>query len=104
MSDYSAMSLPALLTTIPPLHDDTSNWAIFAMCFQEAMEAMNQWGHFDGTTMHPILKNATHPTNMEKQAIKEWEQEDHAVQYHLSRQLPDYIFIGLTNHKTAKGQ
>ena len=76
---YVAMSILALLTTIPSLHDDASNWAIFAMHFQEAMEAMNRWGHFDGSTMHPVLKGTTHPTTTEVQAIKEWEQEDHAA-------------------------
>jgi len=73
------MSILALLTAIPYLHDDASNLAVFAMYFQEAMEAMNYWGHFDGTTTCPILKDATHPTNTENLAIKEWEQEDCAA-------------------------
>jgi len=73
------MSLPALLANVPPLHDDASNWAIFTMHFQEAMEAMNRWGHFDGSTTRPVLKDTTHPTNTEVQAIKEWEQEDRAT-------------------------
>jgi len=101
---YIIMSLPALLTAIPHLQNDTSNWAIFTMYFQKAMEAMHCWGHFDGTTICPILKDAAHLTNVESQTIKEWEKEGCAVQYHLSRWLPDHIFLGLINHKTAKGR
>jgi len=101
---YIAMSIPALLGTIPSLQDDISNWAVFAMRFQEAMEAMNRLGHFDGTTICPVPKDTAHPTNTEKQAIKEWEQEDRAARYHLSRQLPDCIFIGLIDHKMAKAR
>jgi len=101
---YIVMSLPALLTAIPHLQNDTSNWAIFAMRFRKAMEAMHRWGHFDGTTMCPVLKDAAHLTNAESQTIKEWEKEDRTTRYHLSRWLPDHIFIGLIDHKTAKGR
>jgi len=104
MLQYIIMSLPVLLTAIPYLQNDTSNWAIFAMHFRKAMEAMHCWGHFDGTTMCPIPKDAAYLTNAESQTIKEWEKEDCATQYHLSRQLLDHIFIGLINHKTAKGR
>jgi len=101
---YIVMSLPALLTAIPHLQNDTSNWAIFAMRFRKAMEAMHRLGHFDGTTMCPVPKDAAHLTNVESQTIKEWEKEDCAARYHLSRRLPDHIFIGLIDHKTAKGR
>ena len=40
------------------------------------MEAMHCWGHFDGTTICPVLKDIAHPTNVENQTIKEWEKED----------------------------
>jgi len=98
-----AMSLPALLTAIPPLQDDTSNWAIFAMHFQEAMEAMHRWGYFNRTNTCPVPKDAAHPTNAESEAIKEWKHEDVMVQGLLSLRLPDRIFIRLITHKTAKG-
>jgi len=68
------------------------------------MQAMNHWGHFDGTTTRPIPESVAHPTSAENQAIKDWEQEDCATRYHLSRQLPDHIFIGLVDHKTVKGR
>jgi len=54
--------------------------------------------------MCPVPKDAAHLTNAESQTIKEWEKEDCAARYHLSRQLPDHIFIGLIDHKTAKGR
>ena len=59
-------------------------------------------GRFRG--QQACTRYTTHPTNTENLAIKEWEQEDYAARYHLSRQLLDYIFIGLINHKTAKGR
>jgi len=54
--------------------------------------------------MCPVPKDAAHLTNAESQSIKEWEKEDRAARYHLSRRLPDHIFIGLIDHKTAKGR
>jgi len=99
------MSFPALLATIPPLQDDASNWAIFTTRFREAMQAMHRWGHFDGTAMCPIPKDAAHPTNTENQAIKEWEREDAAARYHLFRNLPPQIVLCLLDcPKTAKAR
>ena len=99
------MSFPALLATIPPLQDDASNWAIFTTHFREAMQAMHRWGHFDGTAMCPIPKDAAHPTNTENQAIKEWEREDAAARYHLFRNLPPQIVLCLLDcPKTAKAR
>ena len=68
------------------------------------MEAMNRWGHFDGTTTCPVPKGAAHPMNAESEAIKEWKREDVMVRGLLSPRLPDRIFIRLIDHKTAKGR
>ena len=68
------------------------------------MEAMSRWGHFDGTSTCPVQRDAAQPTVDEIKAIKVWEQEDCAMRYHLSRQLPDFIFIGLVDHKMVKVQ
>jgi len=98
------MSIPVLPTTVPSLKEDGSNWATFAMRFQEAMQATHHWGHFDGTNTCPVPKDAAHPTNAESETIKEWNREDVVVRGLLSPRLPDWIFLRLIDHKTAKGR
>ena len=43
-----------------------SNWAIFLLRFQEAMEANCKWGHFDGSSKHPTSVDPDKPTDKEK--------------------------------------
>jgi len=87
------MSIPVLPTTVPSLKEDGSNWATFAMHFQEAMQATHHWGHFDGMNTCPVPKDAAHPTNVESETIKEWNHKDIVVQGLLSPRLPDWIFL-----------
>jgi len=97
------MSILVLPITVPSLKEDGSNWATFATCFQEAMQATHHWGHFYGTNTCPVPKDAAHPMNVESETIKEWNCKDVVVQGLLSPRLPDWIFIQLVDHKTAKG-
>jgi len=46
-------SEPTLPSTVPRLESDGSNWPIFNLHFQYAVEEKGFWGHFDGTTTRP---------------------------------------------------
>jgi hypothetical protein len=45
-------------TSVPRLEPTRSNWAIFSMWFQEAMEANQKWSHFTGTPNRPAPADA----------------------------------------------
>jgi len=40
----------SLPSSIPKLDASGLNWAIFSVCFQDAIEAKGFWSHFDGTS------------------------------------------------------
>ena len=56
------------IPNIPCLKPSGSNWAIFLLRFQEAMEANWKWGHFDRSSMHPTAADPSKPTDDEKAA------------------------------------
>ena len=61
MAAGSTMNDP-LPTSVPRLESTGSNWAILSMWFQEVMEANQKWGHFDGSTKHPVPADENKPT------------------------------------------
>ena len=102
------MSAPSTIeqlpSNIPHLEADGSNWAIFTMRFQEAMQATRCWSHFDGTSTTPTAKDPNKPTDVEKKEIEAWEHDDTAARYLLSQRLPNTIAVRLYAHKTAKAR
>ena len=57
------------LPNIPCLETNRSNWTVFLLHFQEAMEAYGKWEHFNGTSTYPVPTDANAPTTDEKKAI-----------------------------------
>jgi len=98
------MSFPTLPATVPHLKEDGSNWAAFAMCFREAMQATHRWGYLDGTIMCPVPKDNAHPTTAERQAIKEWEHGNGPARGLLSTRLADKTLLRICRHETAKAR
>ncbi len=91
-----------LPTSIPHLKPNGSNWAIFSMRFQEAMEANQKWGHFDGTTPCPVPANTTTPTDAEAKAVANWRQDKIVAKYLLSQRLPDSTAVRLKSLTSTK--
>ncbi|KAI9459736.1 hypothetical protein BJY52DRAFT_1186356 [Lactarius psammicola] len=79
----AAMNDP-LPTSVPCLDPTGSNWAIFSMRFQEAMEA-NQ-----------------NLQDNEKSAINEWKHEETIAKYILSQRLPNSTAVCLKTLQSAK--
>ena len=84
-----------LPTSVPRLEPNGSNWAIFSMRFQEAMEANQKWGHFDGSTAHPVPADPSKPTDDEKKAMAAWDLDETISHYMLSQQLPNSTAVHL---------
>ena len=95
MSDPNANS-------VPHLEPNGSNWAIFSMCFQEAMEANLKWSHFDGSATRPVPKDAKNPTDDEKKSGLAWDQDEVMAHYLLSQHLPDLTAVCLKGLASAK--
>ena len=84
-----------LPTSVPRLKPNGSNWAIFSMRFQEAMEANQKWGHFDGSTARPVPADPSKPTDDEKKAMAAWDLDETVSCYMLSQRLPDSTAVCL---------
>ena len=54
-----SLSNDTLPTSIPKLDHHGENWAIFKIRFQNAMEAKDKWGHFNGSSSRPPLPEQT---------------------------------------------
>jgi len=91
-----------LPTTLPRLEPAGSNWAIFSMHFQEAMEANQKWQHFNGTSAHPVPVDDKNPTNVEAKAMAAWDQDETVARYLLSQRLPDSTAVRLKNVTSVK--
>src|SRR6266404_5476034 len=94
----TAMNNP-LPTTVPHLKPTGANWAIFSMCFQEAMEANQKWSHFKGMLKYPTPVDDKNIMANEQKAIDAWNLEDC---YMLSQQLPDSTAICLKTLATVQ--
>ena len=55
----TSVTVTSLADTLPlsvlKLEASGLNWAIFSLCFQDAVEAKGYWGHFDGTEPCPVV-------------------------------------------------
>jgi len=55
MTSVTATSLADTLpSSVPKLDTSGLNWAVFSLHFQDAIEAKGYWGHFHGTSEHPV--------------------------------------------------
>ena len=94
MAAASIMNDP-LPTSVPRLEPTGSNWAIFSMRFQEAMEANQKWGHFSGSVTCPVPVDTQKPTDDEKKAMSAWDLDETISRYMLSQRLPDSTAVRL---------
>jgi len=78
-------SIEQLPANIPCLEPNGVNWAIFSMCFWEAMQATCRWGYFDGTKSRPVPKDKDNPTDTEVEAREKWDHKDLITCYLLSQ-------------------
>ena len=97
-------SIQLLPSNIPCLEADGLNWAIFIMCFCEAMQTIQWWPYFEGTIPCPSPKNPAKVPDDERKVINDWEFKDLATRYLLSQHLPNSIVIWLHSLPTMKAQ
>ena len=85
VTENPSITIPNVLCLEP----SRSNWAIFSLRFQEAMEANHKWGHFDRSSKRPASVDPDKPTDEEKAAQVEWDQNETVAKYLLTQCMPD---------------
>jgi len=83
------------ILNVPCLELSRLNWAIFSLRFQEAMEANRKWGHFDRSSERPASADPDKPTDKEKAAQVEWDQNEMVAKYLLTQRMPDSATVRL---------
>jgi gag-polypeptide of LTR copia-type len=89
---------------IPCLNPDRTNWAMFCMGFEEAMDTTGHWGYFDSTEMCPVPVDKDNITGKEKEAIQRWTKGDKFAWLFLTQQLRKDMAMEVFVYKTAKEQ
>ena len=103
MSISTATALADTLPSSVPKLDATGlNWAIFSLCFQDAVEAKGYWGHFDGTTPQPELVVTATADN--SAAIAQWDKDERSAKSLLTQKIPDSALMRIRKAKTVKEQ
>ena len=101
MSAVTTSSLSDTLpSTVPKLDAEGDNWAIFYVCFMDAVEAKGFWSHFDGL-LSPSVTTAT-SSDTEKTALAQWEKDERSAKTLLTQRLPDSTVMEIHSKKTVK--
>jgi hypothetical protein len=112
-----------LPSSIPKLDASGINWAIFAVRFQDAVEAKGFWGHFDGTKTRPVTAApaarpvaapvdgeaapavaVAEPLAAEALALaqKQWDKDELSAKSLLTQKIPDSTLMRVHTKKTVR--
>jgi len=89
-----------LPSSVPKLDATGVNWAIFSVRFQDAVEAKNFWGHFDGTSTCPTLSNP--PKTDETAAKTQWEKNEQSAKLLLTQKISDSTLMRVHSKTTVR--
>ena len=117
MSAVATTSLSDTLpSSIPKLDASGINWAIFSVCFQDAIEAKGFWNHFDGSSTRPkqtftpeviaednIKTGGTTVTPVDELATSQnqWDKDEQSVKSLLTQKIPDSTLMHIHTKKTV---
>ena len=113
-----------LPSNIPKLDASGINWAIFAVHFQDAVEAKGFWGHFDGTKTRPVavapaakpiavpIEGEDAPAHVVDEpaltaealalAQKQWDKDELSAKSLLTQKIPDSTLMRVHTKKTVR--
>ncbi|CAA7264972.1 unnamed protein product [Cyclocybe aegerita] len=131
MSTATTSLSNTLPSSIPKLDASSLNWAIFAVQFQDAVEAKGFWGHFIGTDPRPVpaatptpaptpatvtacaataavvgaapptIGATATPTAAEIAAMEKWDKDERAAKSLLTQRIPDSMLMRIHWKKTV---
>src|SRR5271168_741488 len=100
MSATTTALADTLPSSIPKLDPTGSNWVVFLFRFQDAIDAKEFWGHFDGTSKTPVL--STPPSKPELAAKSQWEKDERSSKSLLTQKLPDSTMVLIHSKMSVK--
>jgi hypothetical protein len=103
----------SLSSSVPKLDASGLNWAIFAVRFEDAVEAKGFWTHFDGTGPRPTAAAVSvvggdgtttvkPPSDAELAAIDQWDKDERSAKSLLTQKIPDSTLMRIHNKRTVK--
>ncbi|CAA7269926.1 unnamed protein product [Cyclocybe aegerita] len=131
MSTATTSLSDTLPSSVPKLDASGLNWAIFAVQFQDAVEAKGFWGHFIGTDPRPVpvatptpaptpatvtagavtvavvgaapptIGATATPTVAEIAAMEKWDKDERAAKSLLTQRIPDSTWMCIHLKKTV---
>ncbi|KAK0472225.1 hypothetical protein IW261DRAFT_1343709, partial [Armillaria novae-zelandiae] len=90
-------SLPG---SVPKLDATGLNWAIFSICFRDAVEPKGFWGHFSGATPSPAVSSP--PTQAELTAVEAWQKDERSARSLLTQKIPDSTLMRIHSKPTVQ--
>ena len=88
-----------LPSNVPKLDVKGTNWAIFAFCFQVAVEVKDLWGHLDGSTTCPKYPDPMSAD--QKTEVNKWVKDEQMAKYLLAQQIPDSTALRVQKKATV---
>jgi len=103
MSTTTSLS-DTLPSSVPKLDATGTNWAVFYVRFKDAIDAKGYWGHFDGSSTHPVFATPTvvlteaaettqtvlgTPGEEQQVKINQWEKNERSSRSLLTQKIPD---------------
>ena len=94
-----------LPSSIPKLDASGLNWAIFAVRFQDAVEAKGFWGHFTGDKVRPAAgdtpANPEKPITAEELAVaqRQWDKDELSAK--IAQLRPDASSLGMEDGRVS---
>ena len=73
---------------------------IFFIWFMDAVEAKGFWGHFDRSTLEPMLSST--PTEDEIKAKNQWDKDKRSAKTLLTQKLPDSTVMEIHLKQSVK--
>ena len=112
MSATTSLS-DSLPSSIPKLNSTGVNWAIFLVCFQDAVEVKGFWGHFDISSSHPVAvavsvtttdgtTTMTPPTDAETATMDQLDKDEWSAKSLLTQKIPDLTLMWFHTKRTVK--
>src|ERR1700678_372785 len=113
MSVTTTLLSDSLPSSIPKLDASGLNWAIFAVRFQDAIEAKGFWSHFDGTgtclSTVPVSETGTDGivtisplSDAEIAAVDKWDKDKRSAKSLLTQKISDSTLMRVHNKWTIK--
>ncbi|OAX31639.1 hypothetical protein K503DRAFT_671825, partial [Rhizopogon vinicolor AM-OR11-026] len=104
MSTTVPVTTDTLPSNVPKLDIKGTNWAIFSLRFQIAVEAKELWKQFDGTNPCPVGASTTATDGTvvvsppDADELAQWQKSENLAKHLLTQRIPDSTALRVRNH------